>query len=379
MDFDLTEEQKMFWDSIADFCEHEIVPLVDEAEAKEEFPHPLFKKLGALGFLCCRYPEEYGGAGADKICECLYMEELNRVCCGIASGLLAQATLATSPIFDFGTEEQKQKYLVPAIRGEKIGCFALTEPNAGSDAASIGAKAVKEGDSYKINGRKIFITNASMADYCIVAAYTDPGRRGAGISLFLVDKGTPGFEVTRKLEKAGLRSADTGEILFEDCRVHRNQLVGGSEGGFNQVVKTLVGGRISYGGRCAGVARAAFDLAKKYTQERLQFGKPISKFQVIQFRLAEMAMGIDIMHTITWKAAWMYDQKRPCTKEASYVKLFCSETAQKIVVDALQMFGGYGYMMEYPIQRIWRDSRVLSITEGTSEIQHMIIAGELKL
>lgn len=379
MDFDLTEEQKMFWESIADFCDHEIAPLVDEAEAKEEFPFPLFKKLGSLGFLCCRYPEQYGGAAADKVCECLYMEELNRVCCGIASSLLAQATLATSPIFDFGTEEQKEKYLVPAIQGEKIGCFALTEPNAGSDAASISARAVKEGDEYRINGRKIFITNASLADYCIVAAYTDPARRGAGISLFLVDKGTAGFEVTRKLEKAGLRSADTGEILFEDCRVHRNQLVGGIEGGFNQVVKTLVGGRISYGGRCAGVARAAFDLARKYTQERSQFGKAISKFQVIQFRLAEMAMGIDIMHTITWKAAWMHDQKRPCTKEASYVKLFCSETAQKIVVDAMQMFGGYGYMMEYPIQRIWRDSRVLSITEGTSEIQHLIIAGELKL
>jgi alkylation response protein AidB-like acyl-CoA dehydrogenase len=264
-------------------------------------------------------------------------------------------------------------------KGRRSVASPSRKPNAGSDAASIEAKAVKDGDSYKINGRKIFITNASMADYCIVAAYTDPSRRGAGISLFLVGKGTPGFEVTRKLEKAGLRSADTGEILFEDCRVHRSQLVGGIEGGFNQVVKALVGGRISYGGRCAGVARAAFDLARKYTQERLQFGKPVSKFQVIQFRLAEMAMGIDIMHTITWKTAWMYDQKRPCTKEASYVKLFCSETAQKIVVDAMQMFGGYGYMMEYPIQRIWRDSRVLSITEGTSEIQHLIIAGELKL
>lgn len=255
MDFDLTEEQKMFWEAIAEFCDKEIAPLVDEAEAKEEFPYPLFRKLGALGFLCCRYPEQYGGAGADKVSECIYMEELNRVCSGIASSLLAQATLATSPIMDFGTEDQKQKYLVPAIKGEKIGCFALTEPNAGSDAASITSKAVRDGDQYVINGRKIFITNATCADYCIVAAYTDPTRRGSGISLFLVDKGTPGFEVTRKLEKAGLRAADTGEIVFEDCRVHRDQLIGGLEGGFNQVVKTLVGGRISYGGRCAGVAR----------------------------------------------------------------------------------------------------------------------------
>jgi alkylation response protein AidB-like acyl-CoA dehydrogenase len=379
MDFDLTEEQRMFWQAIADFCDHEIAPLVDEAERKEEFPYPLFRKLGDLGFLCCRYPEEYGGAGADKICECLYMEETNRVCAGIASSLIAQATLATSPIFDFGSEAQKQRYLVPAIKGEKVGCFALTEPNAGSDAASITTRAIKDGDQYVINGRKIFITNGSMADYCIVAAYTDPKQRGKGISLFLVDRGTPGFEVTRKLEKAGLRAADTTEIVFEDCRVHRDQLVGGVEGGFSQVVKTLVGGRISYGGRSAGMARAAFDLARKYAAERSQFGKPIGKFQVIQFRLAEMAMGIDIMHTITWKTAWMYDQKRACTKEASYVKLYSSETAQKIILDAIQIFGGHGFMMEYPIQRIWRDSRVLSISEGTSEIQHLIIASELQL
>jgi alkylation response protein AidB-like acyl-CoA dehydrogenase len=379
LNFDLTEEHRLFWQTIASFVDKEITPLIEEAEAKEEFPRFLFKKLADLGFLCCRYPEKYGGAGADKISECLYMEELNRVCSGIASGLLAHATLATTPIYDFGTEEQKQQYLVPAIKGDKIAAFALTEPNAGSDAASIISRAVKDGNTYVINGTKTFITNGSICDYVLVAAYTDPARRGKGISMFIVDKGTPGFQVSRKLEKAGLRSADTAELVFEDCRVPAKNLLGEREGGFMQIVKALVGGRISYGGRCAGVARGAFDVTTKYVKERTQFGKPLINFQVNQFKIAEWAMSIDIMHTITWKAAWMYDQGRKCTKEASIVKLFCSEMAQKIVNEAIQLFGGYGFMMEYPIQRIWRDSRVLTITEGVSEVHHGIIFDQLDL
>lgn len=379
LNFDLTEEHRIFWQTVASFVDKEIAPLVDEAEAKEQFPLFLFRRLGELGFLCCRYPEEYGGSGADKICECLYMEELNRVSSGIASGLLAHATLATSPIYDFGTDEQKRMYLLPAARGEKIGAFALTEPNAGSDAASINARAVRRGDSYVLNGTKTFITNGSICDYVLVAAYTDPIRKAKGISLFLVDRGTPGFHVARKLEKAGLRSADTAELVFEECTIPADRLLGGREGGFGQIVKTLVGGRISYGGRCAGVARGAYDVTTRYLQERSQFGRPLISFQVNQFKVAEWAMYIDIMHTITWKAAWLYDQGRDCTREASFVKLFCSETAQKIVNEAIQLFGGYGFMMEYPIQRIWRDSRVLTITEGVSEVHHGIIFNSLGL
>lgn len=379
LNFDLTEEHRIFWQTVASFVDKEIAPLVDEAEAKEQFPLFLFRRLGELGFLCCRYPEDYGGSGADKICECLYMEELNRVSSGIASGLLAHATLATSPIYDFGTEEQRRTYLLPAARGEKIGAFALTEPNAGSDAASITSRAVRREDSYVLNGTKTFITNGSICDYVLVAAYTDPTRKGKGISLFLVNRGTPGFHVARKLEKAGLRSADTAELVFEDCTIPADQLLGGREGGFGQIVKTLVGGRISYGGRCAGVARGAYDVTTRYLQERSQFGRPLISFQVNQFKVAEWAMYIDIMHTITWKAAWMYDQGRDCTREASFVKLFCSETAQKIVNEAIQLFGGYGFMMEYPIQRIWRDSRVLTITEGVSEVHHGIIFNSLGL
>ncbi len=373
MDFDLTEEHRIFWKTIASFADREITPLVEEAEEKEEFPVPLFRRLGEMGFLCCRFPEAYGGAGADKVCECLYMEELNRVCAGIASSLLAQATLATTPIHDFGTEEQKRVYLVPAVRGEKIGAFALTEPNAGSDAAAISSRAVRRGDEYVLNGTKTFISNGSICDYVLVAAYTDPARKGRGISLFIVDRDDPGFQVARKLKKAGLRSADTAELVFEDCRVPSSRLLGEQEGGFRQVVKTLVGGRISYGGRCAGVARRAFGVTKRYVEERSQFGRPLIRFQVNQFKLAEWAMYIDIMHTITWKAAWMYDQGRDCLKEASVVKLFCSETAQRIVNEAIQLFGGYGFMMEYPIQRIWRDARVLTVTEGVSEVHHGII------
>lgn len=379
LNFDLTEEHRIFWQTVAAFVDKEIAPLVDEAEAKGQFPLFLFRRLGELGFLCCRYPEKYGGAGADKICECLYMEELNRVSSGIASGLLAHATLATSPIYDFGTEEQKQTYLLPAVRGEKIGAFALTEPNAGSDAASITSRAVRKGDSYVLNGTKTFITNGSICDYVLAAAYTDPTRKGKGISLFLIDRGTPGFHVARKLEKAGLRSADTAELVFQDCTIPADRLLGSQEGGFGQIVKTLVGGRISYGGRCAGVARGAYDVTTRYLQERSQFGRPLISFQVNQFKVAEWAMYIDIMHTITWKAAWMYDQGRDCTREASFVKLFCSETAQKIVNEAIQLFGGYGFMMEYPIQRIWRDSRVLTITEGVSEVHRGIIFNSLGL
>jgi alkylation response protein AidB-like acyl-CoA dehydrogenase len=373
LNFDLTEEHRMFWDAIASFADKEIAPLVDEAEKKEEFPVFLFKRLGELGYLCCRYPEEYGGAGADKISECLYTEELNRVCAGIASCLAAHATLATSPIYDFGTEQQKQEYLIPAVRGEKIGAFALTEPNAGSDAASILTKAVREGDEYIINGTKTFITNGTICDYVVVAAYTDPSQRAKGISLFIVDQDNPGFHVARKLEKSGLRSADTAELVFEDCRVPGSKLIGGKEGGFIQVVKTLAEGRISYGSRCIGMARGVFDLTKRYAEERIQFGQPLINFQVNQFKIADWAMYIDIMHTITWKAAWMCDQGRDCTREASMVKLFCSETTQTLINQAIQLFGGYGFMMEYPIQRFWRDSRVLTITEGVSEVHRGII------
>jgi len=378
MDFNMTEENRIFQDAIRNFAQKEVAPLVDEAEETNVFPKQLFKKMGAQGFLCPRYPVEMGGGGGDKITECIMVEELNRVNAGIAASLMAQSGLATQPIYNYGSEEQKQAILIPAIKGDKVGAFALTEPNAGSDAASITTRAVRDGDDYVINGTKIFITNGPFCDYVIVAAYTDPSKRGEGINLFIAEKGTPGFGVARKLDKVGNRSIETGELVFEDCRVPANKMIGEKEGGgFAQITRTLLSGRITYGARCVGTAQAAYDLTVQYARDRVQFGKPIIKFQATKFKLAEMAMHIDIMRSYTYRVAWMYDNGKNVRKEAAMVKLFTSETLQKILADSMQIHGGYGYMMEYPIQRYWRDGRLFTITEGTSEIQRLVIGKEL--
>jgi alkylation response protein AidB-like acyl-CoA dehydrogenase len=380
MDFEISEENRMFREAIRDFAEREIAPLVEEAEATHSFPIPLFRKMGEQGFLCPRYPLEMGGGGGDKITECIMVEELCRINVGIAGSLMVQSGLATAPIYRYGSEEQKEKFLLPAIRGEKIGAFGLTEPDVGSDAAAIKTKAVRDGDSYIINGTKMFITNGPICDYVVVAAYTDPSRRGEGINLFIVEKGTPGFTVSRKLDKVGNFSAETGELVFEDCRVPVGNRIGEREGGgFAQLADTLISGRITYGARCTGTGQAAYELTFKYAQERVQFGKPIGKYQINRFRIAEMAMYLDVMRSYTYRVAWMYDQGKKVRKESSMVKLFTAEILQKILADAMQIHGGYGYMMEYPIQRFWRDGRLFTVTEGTSEIQHLVIANELGL
>jgi alkylation response protein AidB-like acyl-CoA dehydrogenase len=333
--------------------------------------------MGQHGFLCPRYPLELGGGGGDKITECIMVEEVCRVNAGVAAALLAQSGLATQPIYHYGSDEQKEAFLVPAIQGEKIGAFGLTEPDSGSDAASIRTRVVRDGDGYVINGTKMFITNGPICDYVVVAGYTDPSKRGAGINLFIVEKGTPGFNVARKLDKVGNRSAETAELVFEDCRVPATMMIGEKEGGgFGQLADTLLSGRITYGARCTGTAQAAYDLTVKYAKERVQFGSPIIKFQNTRFKLAEIAMYVDIMRSYTHRAAWMYDQGMNVRKESSMVKLFTSETLQKILGDCMQIHGGYGYMMEYEIQRHWRDGRLFTITEGTSEIQRMVIARE---
>ena len=380
IDFELTEENRIFRSAIRDFAQKEISPLVDEAEETGTFPRQLFRKMGEQGFLCPRYPVELGGGGGDKITECVMVEELNRVNAGIAAALMAQSGLATQPIYRYGSDKQKQKFLIPAVKGEKIGAFGLTEPNVGSDAASIQSRAVRKGDTYLINGTKMFITNGPICDYVIVAAYTDPTQRGVGINLFIVEKGTPGFTVSRKLDKVGNRSAETGELVFEDCTVPVTNMIGEKEGGgFDQLADTLISGRITYGARCTGTAQAAYDLTAQYAKERVQFGKPIVKFQNTRFKLAEMATHIDIMRSYTYRVARMYDQGKKVRKEAAMVKLFTAEIVQKVLADSMQIHGGYGYMMEYPIQRFWRDGRLYTVTEGTSEIQRMIIAKELGL
>jgi len=377
MKSELTEEQRMAKEAIRRLVEKEVAPLVEKAEAEGKFPLHLFRRMGELGYLCVRYPVEIGGGGADKITECILAEELNRVCAGIAAGLMVQGGLATAPIYQFGSQELKERILLPAIKGEKIGAFALTEPDVGSDAASITTRATKDGDHYILRGAKTFITNGTICDYAVVAATVDPARKAEGISLFVVEKGTPGFAVTRKLEKVGNRSAETGELLFDDCRIPAANMIGDKEGkGFEQIRDTLMSGRITYGGRCTGVAQAAYEASLKYAQDRTQFGRPIIQFQVTRFKLAAMVMKIDVMRSYTHRVARLYDDGNRVMKEASMVKLFCAETLQEILAQAMQIHGGYGYTMEYPIQRYWRDGRLFTVTEGTSEIHHTVIARE---
>ncbi|HLK12313.1 MAG TPA: acyl-CoA dehydrogenase family protein [Candidatus Binatia bacterium] len=376
--FTLNEEQEAFRLAVRSFAEKSLAPRVDELEASETFPMDLFRELGRLGYLGVGYPEEYGGSGGDMVMRCLLIEEIARVNCGFAAALLAHVGLGCIPIFKFGTEEQKRRYLVPALRGEKLGSFGLSEPNSGSDAASVRTTAVRRGDGWVINGTKMFITNGNIADYCLVVAYTDRTRRGDGISVFVVDTDTPGYAVSRKLKKTGHHTSETAALTFEDMAVPGGALLGGIEGGFKQVTGTLEGGRITHAARSVGVSQAALDAALVYARERVQFGQPIAKFQAIRFKLARMAMEVETARTMMWRAAWLFDQGA-CMREAAMAKLFASEVAQRVTWEAMQIHGGYGYIAEFPVERYWRDARLMTITEGTSEIQLTIIARELKL
>ena len=376
--FRLNEEQESFRVAVRSFAEKELAPRVDQLEETETFPKDLFQKLGTLGYLGVGYPEEYGGSGGDMVMRCLLIEEIARINCGFAAALLAHVGLGCIPVFKFGTEAQKKQYLVPAIRGEKLGSFGLSEPNSGSDAASIRTTAERRGDEYVINGSKMFITNGNIADYCLVAAYTDRTKRGSGISMFIVDTKTPGFSVSRKLKKTGHHTSETAALTFEDMRVPVSALLGGIEGGFKQVTGTLEGGRITHAARSVGVSQAALEAALRYAKEREQFGQPIAKFQAIKFKLARMAMEVETARTMMWRASWLFDQGE-CMREAAMAKLFASEVAQRVTWEAVQIHGGYGYITAFPVERFWRDARLMTITEGTTEIQLTIIARELGL
>lgn len=378
MDPYLKEEHHIFRKQIRRFCEQEIAPRVEEAERNQKFPKELFPLMGKLGYLCVRCPEEYGGAGVDKITEVILREEMSRVCQGISSSWSGHSHLATYPIYQAGTEEQKRNYLVPAIKGEKIGAFALTEPDSGSDVKSIKTTAVRKGDAYILNGAKTFITNAPFADYFMLAAYTDKAQGYRGISLFLVDAGLPGIHVI-KLDKEGVRASETGEISFEECRVPRDKLLGGEEGNFNLIMDTLSENRIGVAANMVGVAQAAYEAALNYAKERVQFGKPIGKFQAISHKLADMATNIRAARLMVLSAAYLIDQGKQCILEASACKLFASEAAVKAARDAVQIHGGYGIMSEYPVMRYLRDALVYTIGEGTSEIQRNIIAKQIGL
>lgn len=374
MDFEFSEKHKALRQAIRGFAEKEIAPLVDEAEEKEKFPKGLFAKVGELGYLCLSYPVKYGGGEVGLIGECIAIEEISRVSVGIAAGLMTQGGISTSPILEHGTEEQKQKYLVPAIKGQKIGAFGLTEPNAGSDVAAIETTAVKQGDRYIINGNKIYISNGPICDFVLVAAYTDRSQKPSrGISVFIVEKDTPGFTWT-KMKKFCMRSTDTAELFFDNCAVPAKNLVGDEGRGFVYVMECLDGGRISHSATSIGLAQAAYEAAISYAQQRAQFGQPIYNFQAISFKIARMAIDIEAARWLMYRAAWMYDQGIRRFNEAAMTKLFASEVAQRVTSEAMQIHGGVALMSDSPVQRYFRDSRRATITEGTSEIQQIVIS-----
>jgi butyryl-CoA dehydrogenase len=375
MFYELKDEQKAFRKKAQEIYEREVSPLVEEYERKEAFPIILYPKLGKEGLLIIRCPKEYGGPGLDKVCECISMEELNRICAGIGAGIMVHGGLAADPILKFGSEELKRRYLMPAARGEKIGAFGLTEPDAGSDAAGIRTVAVREGGSYRINGLKTFITNGAICDFVTVSAYTDRAKRGAGINLFVVSREDPGFSVIRKLKKLGNHSSDTAELAFDDCYVPIERILGEREGGgLEQLEETLKSARITYGARSTGVGQAAFDHLLCYVKEARRGGEPLRRSQAIRFVLAEMAMSIEVMRYTTYRGAWLFDRGLATMKDASVVKLFCTESLQKIIEKAMSLQKSTGLMMENPVQRFLRDGRLFKIPEGTSEVQHLVIA-----
>jgi len=376
LSFEYTEEQEMFRDTIRDFAAKEVEPLIEEYEAKEDFPKELFPKLGEMGFLGIVFPEEYGGVGMDKITDCIFSEEMGKVNAGMTMCINAHVGLSMFPIYKFGTDAQKEKYLIPGIEGKIIGSLGLTEPNAGSDARSIRTQAVKEGDKYILNGTKTWITNANMCDYAIVAAYTDKTKKGEGISLFIIDKDCPGFKIGAKIHKLGHKAADTGELIFENCEVPEENLLVG-QGGFSGAMGTLLGARITHAAKSVGIAQAALDYALQYSKEREAFGRPISKFQAISFKLADMAVKVEAARLMVYKAAWLYSNDKKCVKEASMAKLYAAEVVQSVATEAVQVLGGYGYGVEYPVERYYRDAKLASLTEGTSEVQKIVISREL--
>ncbi|MGG3988779.1 acyl-CoA dehydrogenase [Bacillus smithii] len=378
MNFELTKEQQMIREMVSDFAEKEIKPYARELDQKAEFPYETFKKMGELGLLGIPFPEKYGGSGGDTISYCIAVEEIGKACGGTGLSYAAAISLGASPIYYFGTEEQKKQWLVPMAKGETLGSFGLTEPNAGSDAGGTRTTAILDGNEYVINGEKCWITNAGFARQVIVTAVT--GRRDNGrpiVSAIIVPTSTPGVQISCDYEKMGVRASNTCQIVLDNVRVPKENLLGDPEKGFSQFLYTLDGGRISIAALSVGIAQAAFEKALRYAKERYQFGQPISKFQAIQFKLADMAMEIELARNQVYKAAWLKDQGKPFSKEAAIAKLFASETGFRVCNQAIQIHGGYGYMREYDVERHLRDIKLMEIGEGTSEIQRLVIARQL--
>ncbi len=377
MNLDLTAEQDMIRRTISEFAREEVAPGAVERDRNSEFPREVFKKLADLGMMGLPFPEEYDGAGADTISFAIVTEELSRACASTGITYSAHISLGGAPIYMFGSEEQKKKYLIPICRGESLGAFGLTEPNAGSDAGGTQTTAVPEGDHYIINGNKCFITNASYAKNVALTAITGRKNGEKQISAIIVPTDAEGFTIINQYEKMGLHASDTTELVLENVKVGKDHLLGKEGEGFKQFLKTLDGGRIGIGAMAVGIAQGAYDKALQYVKERKQFGRPLSQFQATQFKIADMAMKIEAARNMVFKAAWLKDQGRPYAKEASMCKLFASEVCMEITDEAVQLHGGYGYMREYEVERMMRDAKLLEIGEGTSEVQRMVIAREV--
>jgi len=377
MEFDYTPEQVELRKTVREFAEAEIAPQVMEWDEAQTFPLEVIRKIGELGYMGTIFPEELGGAGLGYIDYSIVIEELARVDPSVGLIVAAHTSLAANHIYSMGSEEQRRRYLPRLARGEWIGCWSLTEPEAGSDAAGTRSKAVREGDSWVLNGSKTFTTNAHYADVCVAMAVTDRGAAQHGISAFIIDKDTPGFRLGRKENKLGMRASATGEVIFENCRLAGSQLLGRQGEGFVDSLKVLDGGRISIAALAVGTAQGAYDEALKYSKQRKQFGRFISEFQAIQFKLADMAADIEAARLLTYRAGWMKDRNQRVTKEAAIAKLFASEVAVRVAGEAVQILGGYGFIKDYRVEKFYRDVKLCTIGEGTSEIQRLVIARQL--
>jgi alkylation response protein AidB-like acyl-CoA dehydrogenase len=377
MDLGFTSEQQHLRKSIREFCEAEIKPHVMEWDESQHFPIDVFKRLGKLGVLGAVFPEELGGSGYSYVDYSIVMEEIARVDPSIALSVAAHVSLCTNHIYLAGNDEQKKRYLPKLTSGEWIGCWSLTEPEAGSDAGGTRTKAVLDGDSWVLNGGKTFTTNAQVSDVCVAMAMTDRSASAHGISAFILEKDTPGFKVGKKENKLGMRCSPTGEVLFTDCRLPSSQLCGKRGEGFVDSLRILDGGRISIAALSVGLAQGAYEAALKYSKQRKQFSRFISEFQAIQHKLADMATEIDAARLLTLRAAWLKDSGASVNKESAMAKLFASESAVRVANEALQIHGGYGFIKDYPVEKFYRDVKLCTIGEGTSEIQKLVIARQL--
>jgi alkylation response protein AidB-like acyl-CoA dehydrogenase len=374
---ELTEDQVIIRDTIRDFAEQKIRPVIMEYDETQKFPMDLLKELGDLGFMGILFPEEYGGAGLGYVDFEIIIEELARVDPSIALSVAAHNGLCTNHIYKFGNEEQKKKYVPDLASGKKIGAWALTEPSSGSDASGLLTVAEKDGDSYILNGSKNFITHGTYGDTAVVMAITDKDKGKKGISAFIIEKDTPGFIVGKKENKLGMRSCETSQLAFENCKVPAENIIGEEGMGFIQSLQILEGGRISIASLSVGLAQGCLDESIKYANEREQFGKPLSDFQATQFKFADMQTNIEAARMLTLRAAYMKDKRVPNRKEVAIAKLFASEIAEKAASEAVQIHGGYGFIKDYPVEKYYRDVKLLTIGEGTSEIQRIVIAREL--